>query len=294
MPLARLAPARSFRVRCSVAVATLEPSLALNACESALRELMSYAYEKAYGQAWLDKVSTPDRRGAWAARAKDEASRRRGAAAVPAAGLAYSEFYELVEIVEKYWEPLAPALRKKEDTLVLLNRVERLRNTPAHSRPLLNFEEDLLSGIAGLIRNLVTIYMSAQDPRGDYYPRIESVTDSFGNGIEAQSTTSHAGDVPVDLALHPGDVITFTCVGVDPQDRSLRWWIAGDHAPEPAVAPSGQAATLQWIVAAGDVALTHIVAVRMSAEGTEFHRGGTYDQAVHFTYIVDPPRPAAA
>lgn len=63
------------------------------------------------------------------------------------------------------------ALGPKVETLPLLARFEQLRNSVAHSRGILAFEEALLSGIAGQIRNQVTIFMSIQDPSGDYYPR---------------------------------------------------------------------------------------------------------------------------
>ena len=63
--------------------------------------------------------------------------------------------------------------------MALLKRLDNIRNAVGHSRPLLPFERDLLSGIAGQIRNQVTIYMSTQDEAGDIYPRIESVTDQI-------------------------------------------------------------------------------------------------------------------
>lgn len=179
-------------------VAHLDRGAALNACETALRELMSHAYASSFGSDWLMQVAGPKKVAAWEERAVEEVRSRggRGAVGVANAGLAYANFYDLVDFADRHWEPLAPALGAKKEVLALLRRLERLRNAVGHSRPLVAFEEDLVSGIAGQIRNQVTIYMSAQDPAGDIYPRIESVMDSFGRRIESSAVTGElAGSV---------------------------------------------------------------------------------------------------
>lgn len=150
---------------------------------------MAHVFAKAYGPDWLTKVAGADKRELWAARAEAEAKSRgrRGALGMPAAGLAYANLYDLITIAKKHWEPLAPALYAKAEVMPLLERLETLRNAVGHSRPLVPYEEDLLAGIAGQIRNQVTIFMSAQDRAGDIYPRIESVTDSIGQRIESST-----------------------------------------------------------------------------------------------------------
>lgn len=82
------------------------------------------------------------------------------------------------------WEALDGALGAKKEITVLRDRFEALRNAVAQSRELLPFEEELLSAIAGEMRNRVTIHISGQDPAGDYFPRIELVRDSLGNSSE--------------------------------------------------------------------------------------------------------------
>lgn len=204
---------------------TLEPSVALSTCETALREL-THSYGTSYGDDWLERVSTPSQRKAWEGRASDEKQARvpKGVARVPNVGLAYANFYDLVRIAEKYWKPLSGALGKQKSVLPLLARFDNLRNTIGHSRPLLAFEQDLMSGIAGQIRNQVTLFMSDQDDAGEIYPRIESISDSFGRRIESSVVDGEiAGSVTTrDVIVRPGDVVTFTCVGVDPQGRDLR------------------------------------------------------------------------
>ena len=89
---------------------TLEPTVALETCENALRQLMAHAYKAEYGPGWLQRISTPEQRAQWAERAKDENNTRKGVATVPQPGLAYAQFYELLGFAHKHWSPLAGAL----------------------------------------------------------------------------------------------------------------------------------------------------------------------------------------
>ncbi|KRE29942.1 hypothetical protein [Agromyces sp. Soil535] len=271
-------------------MSTLDPTIALSTCETALRELMTYAYERVFGADWLERVTTAKQREAWGVRAEVEQRARvpKGVAQVPNVGLAYANFYDLVAIVERHWEPLAAPLGKKQRMLPLLEQFDSLRNTIGHSRLLLPFEQDLMSGIAGMVRNQVTLYMSKQDEAGDIYPRIESVTDSFGRRIESATVEDElAGSVTaLDVTLHPGEVVTFSCVGVDPQGRDLEWFGPTDaHA----VGPSGQPTQLQWVVTDGDVSEATDASIYMKTSGAIYHRFGSWDHRAYFRFRVRPP-----
>jgi hypothetical protein len=216
---------------------TLEPSIAEHTCEDALRQLMTYVYSATYGPNWLQHIGSDEQRRQWTARHEQEQKKRTGnvAAVVPNLGLAYSDLQDLLGFVHKHWEPIEPAFgaAAKSETKALLVRFESLRNTAMHGRTPLIFEQEMMSGIAGQIRNQVTIFMSTQDPQGDYFPRIESITDSFGNTFEgdpqkAQSQTSLFTPIKTGVILTPGQVVTFTCVGVDPQDRVLKFTFSGN------------------------------------------------------------------
>ena len=74
-------------------MATLEPAQALNACETAIRELMDFEYRSAFGADWLTTVASDEQRNKWSERARLERGRlRKGVAEVPDGGVAYSEF----------------------------------------------------------------------------------------------------------------------------------------------------------------------------------------------------------
>ena len=271
----------------------LEPAIALETCENALRQLMAVAYEQAFGSGWLERISTSDQRQQWAERAVEESRTRKGVASIAEAGLSYANFYELLEFVEEHWEPLAQALGKKASVFPLLKRFDNLRNTVAHNRPLVTFERELYSGIAGQIRNQVTIFMSQQDPTGDFYPRLDSVTDSFGVRYERTPEVKAIWPtVCADFTLHPGDVVTFTCIATDPQDRELEFALVRESSSQianTAIAKAGAAATLTWNITSEDVRQHAWVNIYMRVRGGEYHRFGEHDEQVAFRYRVDPP-----
>ncbi|MBO3084096.1 hypothetical protein [Cellulomonas fengjieae] len=271
---------------------TLEPQIAVSTLEAALRQLMTRQFEQVYGAEWLDRVSTGEQRTRWASLYDEEKSRRHGVAVVAPVGLAYSELSHLVAIADRHWQHIAPALGEKRKNLPLLQHVVRLRNSTQHSRDLMPFERELISGVAGLIRNEVTLYMSSQDPAGDTYPRIEAAHDSFGRAVELWPEVDEtAGSVPAGAptpTVRVGDIVTFSCVGIDPQGRDLRWWLSSEARGSLGglVGQSGVQVELEWHVVDDDVRESLAVTVRMQAEGTQYHRAGTYDQGAFFMFRV--------
>jgi hypothetical protein len=260
---------------------------------------MTYVYRTAYGPNWLETISSPEQRADWGKRYEQEKKKRtgKGVSVVPNLGLAYSDMQDLLGFVNKHWNPIEPAFgaSAKSETKALLTRFETLRNTAMHSRNPLIFEEDLMSGIAGQIRNQVTIFMSTQDEHGDYFPRIESIVDGFGNSFvgDPQKVTANSLEnyVKCREPLTPGQIVTFTCTGVDPQDRELEFifsrnmflFLRGKKTI------GGQPVTLQWKVKNSDVGPSRTVVIGMKAVGAKYHRFGTMDQQVSFRYKVNPP-----
>lgn len=199
----------------------MEPTAAVVAMERALRQLMAYEFSNEYGQEWLERVASEDQRAKWAERHDEEVRRRPAVLLGSEVGLEYSELYQLIEIAREYWKPLSKALGKQNSMMPLLDHFERLRNTASHSRELIVFERELMSGIAGEIRNKVTLHMTTEDPAGEFYPRIESVIDSFGTAIEPWEVGEVAGSAQSHTILHPGDTVTIRGTATDPQDRRL-------------------------------------------------------------------------
>jgi hypothetical protein len=271
----------------------MDPARALATLERALRQLMEHAYRAQFGDAWLDQVTTPEQRERWQDRARDEEARRgrRGVSRLPEPGLAYADLYALRTVLEANWDPLAPALKEKKEIVALLKRFDSIRNAVAHSRDVLPFEQDLLAGIAGDIANRVTVHMSSQDPSGDYYPRITRVSDSFGSEPAAAelARAEHWAHCSTGLTLRPGDVVRFSCQGVDPQGRELDWALSTNMGVAWTAFTSGSEAIIEWVVSPHDVQDEKTVLVYMRAGETTYHRRGTFDHGASFKYRVLPP-----
>jgi HEPN superfamily Swt1-like protein len=273
----------------------MQPAEALATCEQALRSLISTVLAKKLGRDWVSQVFSAEKVAKLREVREEETGRRtrRGVAAVPTSELAYAQFFDVLTVLRKHWEDFKPALGDQKETLGLLSRFEALRNSVAHSRDLLPFEEELLSGIAGEIRNRVTIYMSSQDPTGDYFARIDSVTDSLGNCIDnfPQDPMEHGASLRTGAVLHPGDVVTFRCRGTDPQGRELVWWVLPTRE-ENNPRHTGRDLEIAWHVSRLDVAAR--VDIHIYMESTRPHHrvnhGGavTFDHCATFIYTVLP------
>jgi hypothetical protein len=136
--------------------------------------------------------------------------------------------------------------------------------------------------------------MSTQDQVGNHYPRIESITDSFGNRHEGTEKVGPLGAAhTTDVVLHPGDIVTFTCVGIDAQGRDLDFQsqTVGEGTLERVTSQAGNPATLTWTVSNLNVSQQTGFYIDCIATGTEFHRfqNPSCDDRVTFVYRVDPP-----
>lgn len=272
----------------------MDPHLAVTTCEQALRQLVTAVLSARDGIEWLEKNFTEEQLVVWRRKQNDEqlARGRRGHAEAASSLLHYSELRELRSVIIDQWSrgfSLAFNKLKPEELKVLLLRFEDLRIPQAHSRELLPFEKDLVSGIAGDIRNRVTIYMSSQDPAGEYWPRVESVTDSFGKS--ASNPGEAVNSIQTGLTLRPGDVVTYTCRATDPQGRELVWYFERHgHTTEPV---SGADVEMRWEVSENDVGDDIHNHLLMKVKDATWHRLGPNrpDAQVSFMYRVLPPSP---
>jgi hypothetical protein len=183
------------------------------ACAAAIR----YAAEGLCGSA---AIRAPQRPRHCAAFASGKSSGRPPCWQVTSVDLLdYSDLFDLLTMSEEDWSRVAPALGKGKEVLSLLKRLDDLRNNVAHGRQLVPFEVHLFAGIAGDIRNRVTIYMSTQDPSGNNFPRIESVTDEFGNVLKGS------------LTLRTSNPLCDTRLTLGGRPRALR--VSRDRSPGP-------------------------------------------------------------
>ena len=257
----------------------MEPSEAINVVESVLRQ----AIREVLGDGWSD--GTGVNLTALEQRRANEAKHRAGVV-VDGDLLAYTYLRDLQEIVRQRWPLFEPIFKDQPRFTVYMGRLEDFRNAPMHSRSLLPFERDLLAGIAGEFRNVLTLWRSERAPDMTWYPRIESITDSLGNSI----VPSEQVYVIVPARLQVGDLLTFRCVGWDPEDRELTWTLHAMAAQGPQLDQQvGADATLSWTVQEEHVSEESIVVIQMKSSG-RYHRSLTgVDASVSVFYAVDPP-----
>lgn len=255
----------------------MEATEAINLVEVVLRDLVRLVL----GDAWMQsrRVQIDELE----AKRREDKAKRRGTA-VNEDLLAYTEFTQLQQIILDDWNRFGPALGRKKYIEAYFDRLNGFRNPAMHSRSLREFERDLVNGIVGELRNLVVIYRTTQGPDMEYYPKIEQVTDSFGNSPNVGL------DVEIKLRLKVGDVVKFDCRGWDPQDRNLMWQmregIGFDHIIAEA---QGSEVTLELVVTDEIVQERLIVTISMKSDG-QYHRHRYWDDSCAFYYAVDPPK----
>lgn len=276
----------------------LEPHVALASCERSLRDLLTIALRSQLGTDWISQVFSEEDVTRLREKQTVEQKRRmgRGVVAVPANLIEYSEFTQLTRLIKRHWDALNGALGSKREITVLLDRFEALRNPVAHGRELLPFEQELLSAIAGEIRNRVTIHISGQDPVGNYFPRIELVRDSLGNSTEtAREEAPQVFTLATDTTLRPGDVVSFTCRGIDPQNRGLFWTFQTPdgtrHSSDELYGETyGESVEWTWQVTRAHISDHATFGVSLTSDADYHRRGaGREDCLVVITYQVLPP-----
>jgi hypothetical protein len=253
----------------------VEPYDAIKRLEVSLRGLI----RDVLGDDWLSK-SAIDRE-TLEARRKGEAARRKGAA-VEQNLLAFTHVYELRKIITRNWDSFEPALADRKRFDVYMDRVEDFRNAPMHGRELLPFEEELLAGIVGEIRNLATLYRSQQGPDSKFYPIVESIVDSFGVTANLSS-----GATSAEIRLQIGETIEFACRAWDAQDRSLNWRLL-KQTQKAVDTATGNNVTLRYTITDADVREHFVLEIEMTSGG-KFHRLGKWDFSHNIIYAVDPP-----
>jgi hypothetical protein len=261
----------------------MAPSDAINAAEIALRDLIEEVLSETFGEKWIEQCGTPEKIEKWRERKVEEAKKRDGTTTEERL-LSYSDFTDLAPVIKKHWELFKPCLGDRKTFDVYMNRLEEFRNAPMHSRALAPFEGALAEGMAGEIRNKVTLYRSGLDLADRHFPRIEYVRDSFGNA----PTSGRATDMLLsELTLYPGDEVSFECSGWDPRDGLLTWTMEVLAGDQPIVEQHGPQASFTWRVTEANIGASTFVQVRLLSD-RPWHREADSDDARRFVYRVLP------
>lgn len=278
----------------------MEPSEAVNQIETALRLVI----EACLGPKWLSAKGAPSQ-GVLEERQRVDTARRDGAT-ISKNLLDFTMTTDLSKIILANWDKFKPVFGDKKRFEVDIGRVEDFRNPVAHTRALLPFERELLSGVAGQIRNQVSLFRSQVDnPSAQYYPLIERVSDSFGNvpTLYGQSVTR----------LNVGDEVVIEATAFDSTGRELQWTLFATTSNNQSIWPyqgmpnwlripeaqsqSGTQVQLRVTIEPEQVGESFALAVFLTTPG-KYHRHpahgsnsqyDAYDDCAFFFYAVNPP-----
>lgn len=267
----------------------VNPYEAVNRVELDLRQLVRIVLgpqwlQEASAKGVVDKKKLEDKR--------DDERGRRPAGATSTDLLDYTEFTQLQTLILKtHWDKFAPALNTRKHIETYLSKIAGFRNPTMHARPLLPFEEHLVLGISGELRNRIAIYRNTQEEDSMYYPVVTSITDNFGNTHDGLSNLI----VQTGVRMEIGDTVTFTCSATDPDGRELHWKITnnGHGGPDRQVDDAtGDEVTLSYTFTRADVGEETPLLINLCSSG-EFHRhngSSPSDGSAMFHYAVNPPR----
>lgn len=261
----------------------MDVTQALKDTENLLRDFIVVVLQKSLGETWLDTCGVSGERiSKWKERKTIE-EKRQLSGVVEERLIYYADFYDLKAILKKHWSgEFSKALGDWKTMEVWLNELEKLRDPDAHRRELLPHQKHLILGISGEIRTRLIRYRSKQETSEDYYPRIESARDSLGNIY----TFGQTAFITTKMCLHIGDVVEFVITASDPLGANLQYCLQ-----------IGYESVYNW-QDSNIVALTiekknvrKEFTVSLSVRSLrEYHAKGHYDDAVHFSYEVLPPK----
>lgn len=279
-----------------------DPYTELVAAETALRSAIRLAlrndWQKSFTEDELKRLE--DKR--------TEEGKRRDGVAVSQDLLDYTEVYHFERIIiKKHWQQLQPILNDQQRTRVYLGIIADVRNTIAHSRPVVPAERLLLAGAAGQIQNQLADYRSKVDGPERHYASIDSARDSFGNeGLTGDPELHPRGSGMFGAKnnfrrLEVDDEVAFELEATDPRGRDLIWKFYS--LPEQAISmfvdaefrPLGQLTgnrvRFTWRVSPNEVGEQRQIVITVENGGVH-HRVRSWDDGCLFYYAVNPPRDA--
>lgn len=263
--------------------------------ENALRDFISNVLRKKFGENWVDQCDvSPERIEQWKERKAVEEKRQKFGT-VEERLIYYANFYDLKTILHKNWQgEFKEALGDWKTMEVWLDELGRLRDPDAHRRELLTHQKHLALGIAGEIRTRLVRYRSKQETSEDYYPRIESVRDNYGN---IWTSESNSKGINTKVILRPGDEIEIVITGSDPLGEDIEYGYLYGHSGFLIVPQVTFLKDSFWRTENSfSIKISeehigenfHIVSYIRSSR--KYHANQYYDDSIVFYYIVLPPK----
>lgn len=161
----------------------------LKIIENALRDIISFALNVKYGADWLNYLKLDkDKLEKWENKKNEETKKFRGEV-IDNRLIYYSEFHDLVAIIDKHWEDVfKEVFEHKKEIDVLLDKISSYRIAIAHNRELREHQKNFLIGASGIIRHKITEYKADRDNEESYYPKFQNI---FINDLDIKDKESN-------------------------------------------------------------------------------------------------------
>lgn len=168
---------------------------------------------------------------------------------------------------------------------VYLDKIETYRHPTAHHREYLPHEADLVKGISGEIRAMISAYKKGKSEEAQYFPTIEYVKDSLGNvAIKSKNMV----DYYPPQTLRPGDSVDFVIQAWDPFDEPLEYQMRLQTGTQtPRGTDWSEDNTFRWKVLETDISKSCSICFSIRSK-RDWHAAGFYDGALLFHYKVLP------
>jgi hypothetical protein len=255
---------------------------ALKDTENALRDFISSVLRNKFGEGWIEKCGvSPERIEKWQDRKREEEKRQKFGV-VEERLIYYADFYDLKTILKKHWDgEFSQAMGEWKIMEVWLGELARLRDPDAHRRELLPHQKHLALNIAGEIRTRLVRYRSKLETLEDYFPRIESARDNYGNIWPSDRGVT----VITNTILRPDDVVEIVITASDQLGEELEYGIDLGYS---AIVWQKENSFFFKILES-HIGKFFIISLYIRSS-REFHASGTIDDRIDFCYSVLPKK----
>ena len=196
--------------------------------ENLLRELIIDILYNEFGIGYENNFGiTPERFNKWEERRTEE-YKKHNKLINESRLLYYSDFYDLKKVISTNWRLFKDIFREKKRFEVLFDEIEIYRNTTAHGRELLQFQEDMIAGILGDLKTQIIMHRNKNESPEDYFLRILKVSDNLGNVYDFANSDSYTYNNRI---LRPGDNLEFHIDAFDPKGRLIKYFVRIDGIP---------------------------------------------------------------
>lgn len=196
--------------------------------ENLLRTLILEVMYSRYGSEFENHFGvTPERIQKWEEKIEEENRRFKGAITENRL-LYFSDFYDLGKIINYNWDAFKNVFHEKKRFEIFFSEIEKFRNTKAHGRVLFEFQQSMINGILGDLKNLIIMYNNKNETTADYFLKILRVSDNLGNIYNSIENSFPSMNNNI---LRVGDELEFHVDAVDPKDRKIEYFIRVNGIP---------------------------------------------------------------